>query len=136
MSANEAILPKQGDSHMSTDKQITPQPHPHAEVIKAWADGKTIQYKLTAPDPFCTHPVGVWTDWREILVPPPVNITIYEWRIKPEQKTGWINVYEETEYLTSIGLVYPDRQKALDNRDTAKKHIACIEITYTEGEGL
>lgn len=109
----------------------TNKPHPHAEVIKAWADGKTIQFRLTKLTPLCDDPVGVWTDFTEPLQLPAVHWQNYEWRIKPEQKTRWINIYKDT---FEAALIYPDKQSAKLNRD--RDCIACIEITYTEGEGL
>lgn len=48
--------------------------HPHAEVIKAWADGAEIQYQID----------GDWKDWKcshEIQIPPFSSEVPY--RIKP-----------------------------------------------------
>ena len=51
------------------------QPHKHAELIKAWADGAEIEY---------------WNDYRKAWVEPdyinPINCAYLEWRIKPEPK--------------------------------------------------
>jgi hypothetical protein len=47
------------------------KPHVHAEVIKAWADGKTIQTKIGL----------MWIDMRERNCPTWAN---HEYRVKPE----------------------------------------------------
>lgn len=51
------------------------KPHIHAEFIKAWADGKEIQYRL--------HPEGDWIDaaWNPNWSP----LAVY--RIKPQPKS-------------------------------------------------
>jgi hypothetical protein len=46
----------------------------------------------------------------------------------PERRTAWVNFYPE------IGIVHLSREKA-DARAT-KERIACVEVTFTEGEGL
>jgi hypothetical protein len=48
------------------------KPHKHAELIKAWADGADIQYKLN----------GVWYDGFHDMS----WLDNYEYRIKPEPK--------------------------------------------------
>ena len=129
---------------MSTDKQASTSnqssnqltPHPYAEVIKAWADGKTIQYQLIESSPWSSDPLGVWLDYNEQLQAPAVHISCYQWRIKPESKTGWINLYSDDTHSPESGIIYPDKLSAIKGRDTTRKCIACIEITYTEGEGL
>lgn len=47
-------------------------PHIHAEVIKAWADGKAIEARSD-----CDHP---WFD-----VPNPIWSTEHQYRVKPEE---------------------------------------------------
>lgn len=55
---------------MTTERK----PHKWAEVIKAWADGKEIQFKRL------DH--KIWTDYLTLDVPN-FNDSSYEWRIKP-----------------------------------------------------
>lgn len=47
--------------------------HKHAELIKAWADGAEIQYRLVDGD---WMPIGRFTTWNDV----------YEYRINPEPK--------------------------------------------------
>lgn len=47
-------------------------PHVHAEVIKAWADGKPVEWR--------EHPSGYWK-WTGS----PKFIEDYEYRVKPEE---------------------------------------------------
>lgn len=108
-----------------------PTPHPNAEVIKAWADGLTVQsYNQGYSDS--------WMDWRTEESPPFGN-KLLQWRIKPVQKTGWINIYPSI----VIGDWKPDNDYygVWPTKETADMHsrenrIAIIQITYTEGEGL
>ena len=52
---------------------MTTKPHVHAEVIKAWADGKQIQMKSELT-------VG----WVDLLVPHPSWHLTTEYRVKPK----------------------------------------------------
>ena len=54
----------------------TPKPHPHAELIKAWADGITIQYR--AHD-------SLWVDCDTM----PNWDSDSEYRVKPEANKPW-----------------------------------------------
>jgi hypothetical protein len=72
------------------------KPHKHAEVIKAWVDGKVIQ-RLTKQG------------WRDILhhpYAPPCNPTV-DYRIKPEPKKTeeyrrCVLCYDGITYITSL----------------------------------
>lgn len=55
-------------------------PHKHAEVIKAWADGATIQFKR------------INGDWQDIS--DPLWTPMCSYRVKPVEKTYWFNVYK------------------------------------------
>ena len=58
-------------------------PHKHAAVIKAWADGSQLQYRLICDtDSF----------WMDLETNPPWGSEHFEFRIKPEVKTYDINV--------------------------------------------
>ncbi len=50
------------------------QPHKHAEVIKAWADGEEIEYR-----------VGEGSEWKPCLVPGFYESSFY--RVKPKNIT-------------------------------------------------
>jgi hypothetical protein len=53
------------------------KPHKHAELIKAWADGATIQIRLN-------HTNDEWMDWGHPNVT--WDMPSYQYRIKPEPK--------------------------------------------------
>ena len=59
---------------MTTEKYT---PHVHAEVIKAWADGKKIQFKGESSDKWLDADMnaGQWLMWSPA----------YSYRIKPEE---------------------------------------------------
>lgn len=50
------------------------KPHKWAEAIKAWADGKPIQWRVVN---------GPWNDWNNNEVPP-FHYSRHEFRVKPE----------------------------------------------------
>lgn len=54
------------------------KPHPHAELIKAWADGATIQYRVNDE-----------TDCWEDCNPNPGWCEFHEYRVKPEENEPW-----------------------------------------------
>ena len=107
-------------------------PHRWAEVIKAWADGKEIQWKYYEGD---------WKTYNQsngISASPAFNDQVYEWRIKPQAKTGWINIYNDG---TLSNRVHKTEERCCDmarcaNGGFAANLVAIIQITYTEGEGL
>jgi hypothetical protein len=64
--------------HQSDCKEGFPnEPHKHAALIKAWADGATIQYKNQTP-PY---------DWNDAVAPKWFSAA--EYRIKPEPKPDY-----------------------------------------------
>ena len=64
----------------------TNTPHKHAEVIKAWADGKTIQFKARDPDE--------WDDANCNSASKHLMFyTDYFYRIKPEEVVDYALVY-------------------------------------------
>lgn len=108
-------------------------PHKHAEVIKAWADGEMIQWR-NGPSmnwhdyDVDEHPYGPWSDseeWKNA-----------GWRIKPEKKTGWLAISKGLN--SSFSLLSADEAKSqlVNNCGGVIECIACIQIEYTEGEGL
>ena len=101
--------------------------HRWAEVIKAWADGKEIQVWSNCNDN--------WLDWTDTSRVPDFNNS-REWRIKPEAKTGWINIYKsDYDGIYAGNTIYETKEAAPTGRFAAER-IAYIQITYTEGEGL
>lgn len=63
---------------MPTKNKYTP--HVHAEVIKAWADGKPIEYKS-----------GVDRQW--VLIDNPSFLVDFEYRVKPEEVVSYTVVH-------------------------------------------
>lgn len=132
--------------------KIEPTPHKWAEVIKAWADGKMIQSRPISSDDRIKY--EHWEDWGEsssgyISKVPPFNRNDFEWRVKPEQKIGWILILDNgaTEVTATNSkhypnqFIYPTREAASKvvsdrNHMAFEKGVAIIQITYTEGEGL
>ena len=57
----------------------TPKPHPHADLIKAWADGATIQVKI-----YRKQEAPTWVDIEN-----PTWSECDEYRIKPEANEPW-----------------------------------------------
>ena len=62
------------------------KPHKHAEVIKAWADGKPIQVRHKS--------IIEWEDYVSSITPD-FNNEFFEWRIKPER----VDTYHLVEYM-------------------------------------
>lgn len=64
-------------------------PHPNAEVIKAWADGQTIQY--FSPSAECWFDQGGPED-ASPQTGPWSNDTMYKWRVKPDVSTYRVGI--------------------------------------------
>lgn len=97
-------------------------PHRWADVLRAIADGDEVQYRYTDKD--------TWKTWESKTEFSPVWCAVaYEWRIAPKKQTVWVNVYQGW-----ISNQYKTKQEA--DSDSSRIRIACIPITFTEGEGL
>lgn len=74
------------------------KPHKWAEAIKAWADGKPIQYKPNKEscwidyDPEYARQRGINRDFYSSNIP---KFDEYEWRVKPER----VDTYHLVEYM-------------------------------------
>lgn len=88
------------------------------KIVEAFRNGKKVQYKNSD---------GAWVDTDH-----PSFIDAYEYRIKPERKTGWVNIYGDSAVAAGI---YQRKIDADENAD-GKRRVACIQISYEEGEGL
>ena len=72
---------------MTTEKK----PHKHADILRAIADGTTVQY--------CAYGDNTWYDRADDSnAPDPITHDYYEWRIKPEVKPDEV-------YYMAFGLV-------------------------------
>jgi len=64
--------------------------HKHAEVLRAIANGKEVQYHL----PYYI----VWIDLKEGDVNNPIFQSDWEWRIKPEVKPDFVMKFQAISY--------------------------------------
>lgn len=61
--------------------------HPNAEILRAIADGKTVQWRRA-----CT-PERAWIDYTSVSELTPINVAAHiEWRIKPEAKVYYVQL--------------------------------------------
>lgn len=106
--------------------------HPFLHIIEAIAEGKEVQWinKSAGIN-------GVWNDLSsanthsdlyQYLVEAADHI---DWRVKSVPVTGWINVYPD--YACSRE-IYASKEDADDHASPSR--IACVKVTYTEGQGL
>lgn len=110
-------------------------------IIQAWVEGKEIECKsLLNPNPH----------WFPIMIHDNHDFSHnWEYRIKSEVKEGWINIYPPEDnmfyqnrtlanrVIGNSGGVYLDEEMAdIANEKNGNNRVACIKITYTEGEGL
>jgi hypothetical protein len=95
--------------------------HKHAAILRAIADGKDIQYRYVA--------AGKWwpSDFAEFCRV--VGDDAYQFRIKPERISAWLNVYG---HMCSD--LYDTREAADAGADAGR--IACIPVEFDEGDGL
>lgn len=98
------------------------KPHSWAEVIKGWADGKPIQYKNRGLS---------WEDWPGLRVCPNFNSDTILWRIKPEKKSVWINIYPPT-LPPCWNVSHTTKERA--DAEASPQRIGCIEYEYEEKE--
>jgi hypothetical protein len=95
-------------------------------IVQAIADGKEVQCRNTAMN----------GNWRAPVPADSLEFPEYEWRIKPEVKEGWINIYSGRFKDRSGSYIYPSKEEANKNSEGSNEYIACIKISYTDGEGL
>lgn len=104
--------------------------HKWADVLIAIAEGRPVQCWSNCND-----------DWLDCTVTENVNPLTkpyHEWRVKPEKKIGWINIYypdSEDEMFRPSAYIYPTQEEAIAKASRIDR-IACIQIEYEEGQGL
>lgn len=93
-------------------------------IIQAFAEGKEIQFfNVTIPE-------NGWVEDKDLFHFGANNL---KYRIKAEKKTGWINLYPSGPY----NQIYSTKEQANNSASFQQDNrIACIQITYEEGEGL
>ena len=89
----------------------------HADLIIAWAEGAEIEYKGSE-------------GWRLREHPRWMDLNAAHYRIKLQPQTTWVNVNRHG----VINASHSTKDGA--NSMASVDRIACIEVTYTEGEGL
>ncbi len=103
--------------------------HPHAIILRAIADGKEIQVWSTCNEDWLTCDEEVFFSKQQQRSDVP-------FRIKPEVKTGWIALYENTQpdVVASATHVHPTKEEAIKWANRPPHTV--IQISYTPGEGL
>ena len=95
-------------------------------IIKAWGEGKEIQYFNS-----------ITKTWGNIGVDnPSFTMPDDKYRIAPEKKKGWINIYKNSTGCDATGGYIYQSKEAADMTPTSFDRVACIEIEYEEGQGL
>lgn len=102
---------------MTTEKT----PHRWADVLRAIADGEEVQFWHESDQKWVTITI---TNFN------PINNPTYQWRIKPKKQTVWVNVYFEGDLSGG----YSSKREA--NERSAQGRVACVPLTFTEGDGL
>ena len=100
----------------------------HFDVITAYMTGAQIQY-------FLEHGPEAGT-WQNIDCP--AWRLDCEYRVKPEEKTTWLNVYPgSTKSAAYTGFIPHKTKKDADKAAVyCKNRVACLKVIYFEGEGL
>lgn len=90
--------------------------HVHCKLIKAWADGRSIQYAEDGRWIDCGADIKWW-----------VNV---EYRVKPEKVIKYIAVNVVTDYTTRL---YDSRADCINNKtyDVTRENWQVIEIEVT-----
>ena len=70
-------------------------PHKHAEVIKAWADGATIEFRCPIGD-------GAWSDWQTLKSGSPTWDIRSEYRVKEELYTITLTEEQRRQLLATV----------------------------------
>lgn len=88
-------------------------------VMQAYEDGAAIDYRMSAKDGWSPVTIPGW-NWGE-----------FDYRVTPIKKTVWINLYQDS---PSMAHTHNSKQQA--DQSAMSNRIACLRVTYIEGEGL
>jgi hypothetical protein len=93
---------------------------------------KPLNYGCTVIKGFVKRPDGEWapTGWQ---IDGTCSHTAYDLFDIPVKHTRWVNVYPSGVFY-SINTSFPTKEAA--DSYAAKHRVACIEVTFEEGEGL
>lgn len=97
-------------------------PHVHAEVIKAWADGKTIQFKSGSSDEWLDADMnaGQWLMWSPA----------YSYRVKPEVVVDYTVVLSDGR----PGSVFTSAISDLEHYYTSNNYQGYMKRTRLDGK--
>lgn len=56
--------------------------------------------------------------------------------LRPRKQKGWVNIYDDPPTTNLVWQIYPTKQEAEEGKYPRYKRLACIEIEFTEGDGL
>lgn len=98
--------------------------HKNDAIIRAWLDGKTIEWVCKNKENWGIYQGGLGTledvnNW-------------FQFRIVPEKKMLYVNVYPDG--IHSCHYAYSTREKA--DKAASVSRIACVEVEYKDGQGL
>lgn len=94
MSLKQLILDKLNFSTQPKEKEMTSQ-HPHAQLIKAWADGAQIQWydvnkKMWVDE---TDAAPMWAPLIQYRIKPKTSDFIYKVRVVRNQRDGRVSLH-------------------------------------------
>lgn len=108
---------------------MTPERALHiAAMYTAYAEGKQLQYRYINTNTLNKE----WKDYiQDELGNPDIAGTNIEWRIKPEIKIYWVNVYGGLNNARSISSLYSSYDEAYYNRDEFN-YVKTVQISWEE----
>lgn len=106
---------------------MTETEHDLAPILRAIADGKEIQGREAGSG-------GKWQAWPfidDLYWNPLSNPESWEWRVAPIEYERWLNIYNDSDVRS---LLFTSKFEA--DMAAAPGRLACIMISFTEGEGV
>ena len=100
--------------------KIKPEPHPHAELIKMWADDPSVEIQ---------HLCTIHSKWRTINNPG--WVIGEEYRIKPKEKK-YVDKYMYAHYLAGIGILLTGKHYSDEDWDDRVKNAPVKHFTKLE----
>jgi len=97
------------------NKKYTPRVH--AEVIKAWADGKPVEWR--------EHPSDYWR-----LIGSPAFVEDYEYRVKPEEVVDYTIVFSDG----SAGVIFTSTIASLSGYYSSSNYQGYVKRTRIDGK--
>lgn len=103
-------------------------------MIKA---GKKYKFRCDSGVYLCVYTDALGTLFRNIetnhnFSASPDNLKLWTEYVEPKKGTVWLNVYENPSY----GITQAHMTRELADRGASKNRLACVEVQWTEGDGL